>query len=94
MFLAQRKMASLFMESHSMDFSVWSILKIKACSKVYHSVKDLKTSLTQSWDQIPNPTQRTLTLTQEMLCAAAIASQTRFEAVVAQRGDYLSKSHF
>ena len=36
-----------------MDFSVWSIFETKIRSKVYHSDKDLKTSLTRSWDQIP-----------------------------------------
>ena len=61
------------------DFSIWSILETKAFLKFLHSVRDLRISLTRSWDQI----------SQEMLRAAAIAANTRFEAVVAQKGDYI-----
>ena len=77
-FWPKEKWPPCTMDLNLMDFSVWSICKTKACSNV-HSFKDLKTSFTQSWDQIP----------QEMLCATAIAALTRFEAVVAQRGNYI-----
>ena len=41
-----------------MDFSIWSVLETSACSKVHHSVKDLKVSLKRAWADIPQDTMR------------------------------------
>ena len=41
-----------------MDFSIWSILEASACSKIHHSVNDLKASLVRAWDNIPQDTLR------------------------------------
>ena len=42
-----------------MDFSIWSVLETSACSKVHHSVQDLKASLERAWREIPQNTMRT-----------------------------------
>ena len=41
-----------------MDFSIWSVLEADACSKVHHSVEDLKRSLNRAWRKIPQETMR------------------------------------
>uniref|UniRef100_A0A914CM25 Uncharacterized protein n=1 Tax=Acrobeloides nanus TaxID=290746 RepID=A0A914CM25_9BILA len=36
-----------------MDYSIWSILEAKACSKFYQSIEVLKKSLVKVWNAIP-----------------------------------------
>ena len=61
-----------------MDFSLWSTLEAKACSKVYCTVGNLKSSLEQAWQELP----------QEKLCASVKDVQRRFKAVIDSKGSY------
>lgn len=38
---------------NAMDYSIWSILEEKACSKPHKSIESLKKSLTKAWKEIP-----------------------------------------
>ena len=67
-----------------MDFSVWSILEAKVCGKIHHSVDDLKQSLLQAWQEIP----------QEQLCAFAEDVCQRLQAVIKSNGAILNKIIF
>ena len=40
-------------EAEVMDFSIWSILEAKACSKSHQSIEALKKSLVAAWNKIP-----------------------------------------
>ena len=55
-----------------MDFSVWFILKLKACGKFLRSVDNLKRSLHRSWKEI----------SQQQLRAVVGVVRRRFEAVI------------
>lgn len=61
-----------------MDFSIWSILETKACSKIHHSVRELKQSLERAWEEIP----------QETLRAAVGDVKRRLQAVIKARGGH------
>ena len=61
-----------------MDFSLWSILEAKACSKVHRTVKDLKRSLELAWQEKP----------QSQLCATVEDVKRRLESVVASKGSH------
>ena len=61
-----------------MDFSIWSILEAKACSKVHRSVQDLKVSLERAWSDIPQDTMR----------AAVEDVRRRLKAVIARKGGH------
>ena len=67
-----------------MNFSVWSILKAKACGKIHHSVDNLKQSLLREWQEIP----------QEQLCASEEDVCQRLQAVIKSNGAISNKIIF
>ena len=54
-----RSMASLISRSESLDFAIWSILKIKAWSSNHLNIGALKNRLKAFWDEISEETVRT-----------------------------------
>lgn len=64
-----------------LDFSLWSILEAKACSKIHHNIEALKSSLVKAWDEISQDTIR------------AICSQVphRMRQIVARKGGHFEK---
>ena len=64
---------------NSMDYSIWSILETKACSKSYKSIESLKKSLVVEWGKVP----------QEVLRAAVEALPGRITAVIKKKGGYI-----
>ena len=65
-----------------MDFSIWSILEAKACSKVHRTVKDLKRFLELAWQEIP----------QSQLRPAVEDVRRRLESVVASKGSHFEQT--
>ena len=62
-----------------MDYSIWSILETKACSKSRKSIESLKKSLVVEWEKVP----------QEVLRAAVEALQGRITAVIKNNDGYI-----
>ncbi|KAI6647895.1 hypothetical protein LOD99_8356 [Oopsacas minuta] len=62
-----------------LDFSLWSILESRACSKSHTNIKSLKTSLRREWENIPQEIVRT---------AVAVVNQ-RLKSVIKQKGGYI-----
>ena len=63
---------------NSMDFSIWSTLEAKACSKVHRTVDDLKSSLEHAWQE----------LQQEQLCASVKDVRRKLMAVIDSKGNH------
>jgi len=61
-----------------MDFSIWSVLEARACSKAHHSVQDLKIALERAWKDIP----------QDIMRAAAEDVRSRLRQVAAKKGGH------
>ena len=61
-----------------MDFSIWSLLETRECSKVNHSVQDLKLSLERAWYDIPQDTMR----------ASVENVRRRLKEVIARKGGH------
>ena len=62
-----------------LDYSIWSILESRACSKPHNSMNSLKKSLCREWEKIP----------QEMMRAAAQGFPDRLKAVISKKGGYI-----
>lgn len=59
-----------------LDFSIWGILKAKACSKKHSSLEALKQTLTREWNRI----------SQNVIRAACMAFRKRLSLVVKAKG--------
>ena len=57
---------------------MWSILETNVCSKVHCTENDVKLSLEQDWQEIP----------QEQLYTSVEDVQKKFKAVIASKGEY------
>lgn len=64
-----------------MDFSIWSILEAKVCTKKYESVDALKNNLRREWAKIP----------QSHVRAACDAFITRLDSIVRAKGGYIEQ---
>ena len=60
-----------------LDFSIWSILEDKVNSKKYHSIEELKRTLTREWKKIP----------EDHLRASVDAFTRRLRSCVSAKGD-------
>ena len=45
-------MATIFADLNPMDYSIWSILESRVCSKPHRNLESLKQSLLAEWDNI------------------------------------------
>ena len=66
-----------------MDYSIWSILETKACSKSHKSIESLKKSLVVEWEKVP----------QEVLRTAVEALPGRIIAAIKNKGGYIEAIH-
>ncbi|KAI6656037.1 hypothetical protein LOD99_1771 [Oopsacas minuta] len=62
-----------------LDFSLWSTLESRACSKSHTNIESLKTSLRREWENIP----------QEMVRTAVAVVNQRLKSVIKQKGGYI-----
>ncbi|KAI6649596.1 Transposase [Oopsacas minuta] len=62
-----------------LDFSLWSILESRTCSKSHTNIESLKTSLRREWENIP----------QEMVRTAVAVVNQRLKSVIKQKGGYI-----
>lgn len=69
-------------DANPMDFSIWGILKAKACSKKHGSMEALKASLHREWQRIP----------QSHLRAACDAFITRLNDIVKAKGNQIENT--
>ena len=57
-FLSKEKWPPFSPDLNPGDFSIWSVLEASTCSKVHHSVQDLKVSLERARKDIPQNIMR------------------------------------
>ena len=76
--LVKRNVAPCSPDLNPMDFSIWSTLEAKACSKVHRTVDDLKSSLEHAWQE----------LQQQQLCASVKDVRRRLKAVIDSKGNH------
>ena len=78
-FLSKEEWPPSSPDLNPMDFSIWSILQEKACSKPHRNVESLKKSLVKEWANIP----------QEKLRISVEAVPLRLKAVIRKKGGYI-----
>ena len=59
-FISPREWPPYSPDLNPMDYSVWSILEARACSKPHKNLEALKHSLTEQWDKITDEEVRTI----------------------------------
>ncbi|VDO62559.1 unnamed protein product [Haemonchus placei] len=52
-FINAQECSSNSLDLNPMNYSVWSLLESKACSKQHHSIDSLKRNLLRVWEEIP-----------------------------------------